>query len=175
LATLIVRSENNENTTSQVPLRIGLTDHPADSPAPVPLPDEAPWSARLAARLLREVTRGSASPWSPYIAVLPHAVPTPVLWSWDRITSIAYQPAADHLHETHWVVEAALAGLTPEMIGRDAKAANDDGGLCDSDADLFRCARLFVSTTIICTQPVQLAASPELRKRCNNIITMHTP
>jgi hypothetical protein len=127
-----------------------LTDHPADTPSPAPLPDAAPWSARLAARLLREVKRGSVSPWSPYLAVLPHAVPTPVLWPWDRIARIVYQPAADHLHETHWVVEAAVAGTTPEMIGASSTSANEDGGLSDKDADLFRCAAAMRCCAVLC-------------------------
>jgi hypothetical protein len=39
---------------------------------------DAMGSVRLAGRLLRERAKGGASPWAPYISVLPHQVPAMV-------------------------------------------------------------------------------------------------
>lgn len=117
-----------------MPLRIALADHPYDADSNALLHESAPWSARLAARLLREDALAAASQWRPYLDVLPTRVDTPAQWPWERVCSIRYQPAADHLHEAHWAVESALRMLTPAAIGRP-----EDEPLTEEDLDRFRC------------------------------------
>jgi hypothetical protein len=115
-------------------MRLALADHPGDKDSNKLLGETAPWSARLAARLLREEAAGDASAWRPYLDVLPSHIETPVHWGWDLICKLRYQPAADHLHESHWVVQNALRNLSGRAIGLDYDELNDD------DVERFRSA-----------------------------------
>lgn len=60
-----------------VPLRLALVDVPgAAAAAHGPAAAALPWAARLALRLLSEAVAGPASPWAPWLRVLPAAVPS---------------------------------------------------------------------------------------------------
>lgn len=115
-------------------MRLALADHPSDKDSNELLSDSTPWSARLAARLLREEAAGDASAWRPYLDVLPSHIETPVHWGWDLICKLRYEPAADLLHESHWIVQSALRNLRGQAIGLEYDELRDD------DVERFRSA-----------------------------------
>ncbi|KAG2497988.1 hypothetical protein HYH03_004247 [Edaphochlamys debaryana] len=102
----------------EVPLRLALTDHPGDEESNTLLYEGAPWSVRLSCRLLRHRAAGKASPWAPYVRVLPSLVPSPLnLFEWDDISALRYPPAEEALHSTEWLQSDAFGAASPEARG----------------------------------------------------------
>lgn len=76
---------------------------------------EAPWSVRLAAKLLREFKKGEASPWYPYLTVLPGFKPGLMhCASWEDISAIHYEPLRLELYNLLYSEDDFFRNLTPE-------------------------------------------------------------
>jgi hypothetical protein len=125
----------------QVPLRLALADHPYDQDSNQLLDESASWIARIAARIMREQALRDKSLWKPYLDILPRKIETPVYWEWERIASIPYEPAADLIHETSWVIASALHKLTGPAIG-----LPEGQELTEEDREEFRCRSTLKST-----------------------------
>ncbi|PNH12682.1 hypothetical protein TSOC_000380, partial [Tetrabaena socialis] len=102
----------------EVPLRLALTDHPADEESNQLMYEGAPWSVRLACKLLRNKALGPQSPWHAYIQVLPSLVPAPLeTFSWEDIAALRYPPLQQGLHAADWLRADALAATSEEARG----------------------------------------------------------
>ncbi|KAL4428352.1 hypothetical protein ABPG75_002441 [Micractinium tetrahymenae] len=93
----------------RIPLRLAITDA-VDEEDEASEEAQQPWSVRLAGRLLCMLAEGagSASPWQPYLQVLPAAVPSPLTaFSWEDIQAIEYPPMRKELDHASWLAASA--------------------------------------------------------------------
>eukprot|EP00667_Euglena_gracilis_P011887 EG_transcript_12166 len=106
-----------------VPLRLALTDYEA-GPLDQLVYAGAPWSVRLAAELVVWMHRTPAgSPWAPYFACLPRAVPSPLgTFGWEAIKALQYPPVQSDLNELAWLLT-------------DSKQQMTDAGLLQSEEE----------------------------------------
>jgi len=115
----------------RIPLRLAITDHAEDEESNRLVYSDAPWSVRLATKVLREAGKGRASPWFPYIRVLPSKVPCPLeSFSWEDMQQVEWQPAQASIYEANWLVTDAYsraAGNGPDTASVEAalKATGD--------------------------------------------------
>ncbi|KAL0050877.1 hypothetical protein WJX82_009288 [Trebouxia sp. C0006] len=101
-----------------LPLRLAITDHPADPESNEVMFEDAPWSLRLACKLLREKAKGSASPYHPYLQVLPEHVPSPLCtFAWEDMPQIEVPDMTQQLHHASWLLSDAWPRLSPEATG----------------------------------------------------------
>lgn len=98
----------------RIPLRLAITDHPDDEESNALVFPEAPWSVRLACKLLREFRKGKASPYWPYLTVLPNFCPGLIHASWETISSINYTPLRLELFNLTYSQDEYYKTLRPE-------------------------------------------------------------
>ena len=89
-----------------VPLRLAIKDYDTAPISHLVYPG-APWSVRLAAQLM-SLRRQAATPWAPYLAVLPKSVPSPLAgFGWRAVKALQYEPIEADLNELVWLATDA--------------------------------------------------------------------
>ncbi|KAL3147314.1 hypothetical protein ABBQ32_002799 [Trebouxia sp. C0010 RCD-2024] len=105
-------------TVLHLPLRLAITDHTQDQESNDLVYEDVPWSLRLACKLLREKAKGSASPWHPYLQVLPQHVPSPLVsFTWEDMQAIQVPDMIQQLHHASWLLSDAFPRLSPQATG----------------------------------------------------------
>ena len=112
----------------RIPLRLAITNAEGQDGAAAAAEEEGaeprPWSVELAERLLRLKQAGPASPWHPYLRVLPTAVPSPLAtFTWEDVQAIEYQPMRRQLDAAGWLAgdaaTSAAANPAPPAFSRE--------------------------------------------------------